>query len=90
GKGEGKGMGMGMGEGMGKGGKPGGRSKNPGPGRRDFARTPVYGDRPDDTKSNWKSLSNRERGALSENFARELPREYREMLKAYYDTISKQ
>lgn len=38
--------------------------------------------------STWEPLNARERSALSENFARELPLEYRTMLKAYYRSLA--
>lgn len=38
--------------------------------------------------STWEPLNTRERAALSENFARELPLEYRSMLKAYYRALA--
>ena len=41
------------------------------------------------SKQGWESLSQRDRGALNENFARELPLEYRDMLKEYFQTLSK-
>jgi hypothetical protein len=40
-------------------------------------------------KAEWESLIDRQRAALHENFARELPLEYREMLKEYYQALSK-
>jgi hypothetical protein len=39
--------------------------------------------------STWEPLNARERAALSENFARELPLEYRTMLKAYYRSLAR-
>jgi hypothetical protein len=39
-------------------------------------------------RSTWEPLNPRERAALSENFARELPLEYRGLLKAYYRALS--
>jgi hypothetical protein len=39
--------------------------------------------------SEWESLTEREREALNENFARELPLEFREMLRDYYIELSK-
>jgi hypothetical protein len=41
------------------------------------------------TASDWESLGEREREALNRNFARELPLEYQDLLKAYYDTLSR-
>jgi hypothetical protein len=40
-------------------------------------------------KAQWESLINRDRAALNENFARELPLEYRQLLKEYYEALSK-
>ena len=40
-------------------------------------------------KAQWESLTERDRGALNENFARELPLEYRRILKDYYEALSK-
>jgi|GEM_PF-2983929 len=47
-----------------------------------------FGDDYEKSESEKEILGKRERAALSENFARELPREYRELLKAYYETLS--
>jgi hypothetical protein len=40
-------------------------------------------------KSEWNSLMDRERAALNENFARELPLEFRKLLKDYYEALAK-
>jgi len=40
-------------------------------------------------KAEWNSLIDRERAALNENFARELPLEFRKLLKDYYEALSK-
>ena len=40
-------------------------------------------------KGEWNSLVERERSALHENFARELPLEYRQLLKDYYQSLAK-
>lgn len=40
-------------------------------------------------RAQWESLTERDRGALNENFARELPLEYRRVLKEYYEALSK-
>ena len=40
-------------------------------------------------KAEWNSLIDRDRAALNENFARELPLEFRKMLKDYYEALSK-
>lgn len=75
-------------------GKPDGKpsdkpGKEPGQGKQDFVKTGVYGARPDEGKSEISSLDRHERDALGQNFAGELPREYRDMLKAYYERLSK-
>ena len=59
-------------------------------GRKDFVKTGVYGARPANEHSQWDPLSRGERDALSQNFARELPREYRDMLRAYYEKLARQ
>ncbi len=69
--------------------RPGRINRNPKAGERRFEKSPVMGKRPTDDKSTWVALSSEERDALSENFARELPREYRDMLKTYYEELSK-
>ncbi|MEI8373218.1 MAG: DUF4175 family protein [Planctomycetota bacterium] len=40
-------------------------------------------------KAEWNSLMDRERAALNENFARELPLEFRKLLKDYYEALAK-
>jgi hypothetical protein len=40
-------------------------------------------------KAEWNSLLDRERAALNENFARELPLEFRKLLKDYYEALAK-
>jgi hypothetical protein len=67
-------------------GKPGKIQMGP----RPFARMSVAGQLPESKTSTWESLSREERDALGENFARELPREYRPMLQAYYEKLSKE
>jgi hypothetical protein len=62
---------------------------NPRAGERLFEKTDVEGQLPTSSASTWTSLSTRERDALGENFARELPREFRDMLKVYYEELSK-
>ncbi len=49
----------------------------------------VTGKRPPDGKLEWEVLGRRERAALNENFARELPLEYRAILKDYYERLAK-
>ncbi|MEI6218277.1 MAG: hypothetical protein WCP86_05215, partial [bacterium] len=58
-------------------------------GPRDFKKNGVYGDKPDADSSVISSLGAQEREAIGRNFAQELPREYRDMLKAYYEKLSK-
>lgn len=66
------------------------RSKvEPKAGERLFEKTKVEGKIPQGSDSTWTSLSRKERESLSENFARELPREYRDMLKVYFEELSK-
>ena len=48
----------------------------------------LYGARDNKDTTLTSSLGKRDQMALEENFAQELPREYREMLKAYYDKLS--
>jgi len=91
---KGQGKGQVKGQGQNKGGlarnTPGSRPANPTAGDRQFQPTGVYGERPDGDRSFWSSLSRQERSALSQSFARELPREYRDMLQAYYERLSRQ
>ena len=49
----------------------------------------VSGKRPPDGKLDWEVLGKRDRAALNENFARELPLDYRAMLKDYYERLSR-
>jgi hypothetical protein len=49
----------------------------------------VSGKRPPDGKLEWDVLGKRDRAALNENFARELPLEYRAILKDYYERLAK-
>jgi hypothetical protein len=49
----------------------------------------VTGKRPPDGKLEWEVLGRRDRAALNENFARELPLEYRAILKDYYERLAK-
>jgi len=49
----------------------------------------VSGRRPPDGRAEWQVLGRRERAALNENFARELPLEHREMLKNYYERLAR-
>ena len=54
-----------------------------------FAKVAVQGEIPDDKHTEWEVLGRRERAALNENFARELPLEYRKLLKDYYERLAK-
>lgn len=49
----------------------------------------VSGEAPKDKRSEWETLGTRNRAALNQNFARELPLEYRGMLKDYYEKVAK-
>jgi len=49
----------------------------------------VSGEAPKDKESEWEILGTRNRAALNQNFARELPLEYRATLKNYYERVAK-
>ena len=49
----------------------------------------VSGEAPADQRTEWKVLADRNRAALNQNFARELPLEYRALLKDYYERVAK-
>jgi len=49
----------------------------------------VSGEAPKDKKSEWEILGERNRAALNQNFARELPLEFRATLKDYYERVAK-
>lgn len=49
----------------------------------------VSGETPTDKRTEWKVLADRNRAALNQNFARELPLEYRGLLKNYYERVAK-
>jgi hypothetical protein len=49
----------------------------------------VSGEAPKDKKSEWEILGERDRAALNQNFARELPLEFRATLKDYYERVAK-
>lgn len=55
----------------------------------EFSKATPSGKLPLGNKSEWNSLVDRERAALNENFARELPLEYRKLLKDYYEALAK-
>lgn len=48
----------------------------------------VSGEAPQNQRSEWKVLAERNRAALNQNFARELPLEYRGLLKNYYERVA--
>ena len=48
----------------------------------------VSGEAPKDSRTEWKVRGNRNRAALNQNFARELPLEYRGLLKDYYERVA--
>ncbi len=49
----------------------------------------VSGEAPKGKKSEWEFLGTRNRASLNQNFARELPLEYRATLKNYYERVAK-
>ena len=49
----------------------------------------VAGEAPKDKRTGWNVLGERNRAALNQNFARELPLEYRGLLKNYYERVTK-
>lgn len=49
----------------------------------------VSGETPKDKRTEWQVLAERNRAALNQNFARELPLEYRGLLKNYYERVAK-
>jgi hypothetical protein len=54
-----------------------------------FLKAATKGDAVVQGKAGWESLTQRDRAALNENFARELPLEYRDVLKEYYRALAK-
>ena len=48
----------------------------------------VSGEAPKDQRTSWKVRGERNRAALNQNFARELPLEYRGLLKNYYERVA--
>lgn len=48
----------------------------------------VAGEAPKDQRAEWKVRGERNRAALNQNFARELPLEYRGLLKDYYERVA--
>ncbi len=55
----------------------------------DFVSDFVSGEAPKDKRSEWEVLAARDRASLNQNFARELPLEYRATLKNYYERVAK-
>ncbi|NCF80274.1 MAG: hypothetical protein GWP74_01570, partial [Proteobacteria bacterium] len=49
----------------------------------------VTGRKPKEAELKWDVLGKRDRAALNENFARELPLEYRAILKDYYERLAR-
>ena len=49
----------------------------------------VSGEAPKDKRAEWEVLGTRNRAALNQNFARELPLEFRAILKNYYERVAK-
>jgi len=49
----------------------------------------VSGETPKDSRTEWKVLGDRNRASLNQNFARDLPLEYRGLLKNYYERVAK-
>ncbi len=48
----------------------------------------ITGTKPKGGRLEWEVLGRRDRAALNENFARELPLEYRAILKDYYERLT--
>ena len=48
----------------------------------------ISGAKPKGGRQEWEPLGHRDRAALNENFARELPLEYRAILKDYYERLA--
>jgi hypothetical protein len=54
-----------------------------------FAKAAVDGEADQTGETDWGVFGRRERAALNENFARELPLEHRDMLRDYYERLSR-
>ena len=50
---------------------------------------PGFVKKPGSKKTEWEFLGTRNRAALNQNFARELPLEFRATLKNYYERVAK-
>jgi hypothetical protein len=48
----------------------------------------LTGTKPMGGRLEWQVIGRRDRAALNENFARELPLEYRAILKDYYERLT--
>jgi len=55
---------------------------------RYFAKGAVSGERSDDKTSDWKTLGHRKQETLTDRYIQQLPVEYRELLKNYYQSLS--
>jgi hypothetical protein len=53
-----------------------------------FAKEAVEGDITSGGRTEWRILGRRDRAALNQNFARELPLEYRDVLRLYFERLS--
>ena len=85
---EGTGDGMAT-ESGGKSGTPTREIKDHTTSERAFAKGSVSGTRPNDTRSDWKTLGDRKQDVVSERYIQHLPVEYRELLTDYYQALSK-
>ncbi|MBS3820771.1 MAG: hypothetical protein KGY81_03310 [Phycisphaerae bacterium] len=56
-------------------------------GEKTFAKEAVEGEMIGGDRTEWRVLGQRDRSALNQNFARELPLEYREMLRVYFERL---
>jgi len=54
-----------------------------------FSPGAISGSKPKGGRQEWQVLGRRDRAALNENFARELPLEYRAILKDYYERLAR-
>ncbi|MBC8373094.1 MAG: hypothetical protein H8E53_05830 [Planctomycetes bacterium] len=54
-----------------------------------FSPGAISGRKPKGGRQEWQVLGRRDRAALNENFARELPLEYRAILKDYYERLAR-
>ncbi|MBS3734069.1 MAG: hypothetical protein KGY99_04000 [Phycisphaerae bacterium] len=53
-----------------------------------FAREAIEGEFSSGGRTEWRILGRRDRAALNQNFARELPLEYRDVLRVYFERLS--